>query len=55
MSVFRDPLARIHPDPDHSTAEEREIIVGHSISGRLSLGVKRRFLLPAHRHARSFA
>jgi uncharacterized DUF497 family protein len=31
-----DPVARIHGDPDHSEAEAREIIVGHSIHQRLS-------------------
>ena len=37
MSVFDDPLARIHDDPDHSTGETREIITGYSHSGRLLL------------------
>lgn len=37
VTVFGDPLARIHPDPDHSVGEAREIIVGHSTSGRLVL------------------
>jgi uncharacterized DUF497 family protein len=27
-TTFRDPLARIHDDPDHSASEHREIIVG---------------------------
>jgi uncharacterized DUF497 family protein len=31
---FRDPLARIHADPDHSASEVREIIVGHSTSAK---------------------
>jgi len=34
-TVFDDPLARIHDDPEHSEFEEREIIVGQSGSGRL--------------------
>ena len=34
MTVFRDPLARIHDDPDHSIGESREIIVGTSTAGR---------------------
>ena len=34
-TVFNDPLARIFDDPDHSITEAREIIVGHSIAGRL--------------------
>ena len=37
LSVFMDPGARIHGDPDHSEAEAREIIVGHSIHQRLLL------------------
>lgn len=35
MTVFGDPLARIHDDPSHSAAEHREIIVGQSARGRL--------------------
>lgn len=37
VSVFRDPLARIHDDPRHSEQEQREIIIGHSAKGRLIL------------------
>jgi uncharacterized DUF497 family protein len=37
MSVFDDPLARIHDDPDHSDDEMREIITGYSSSGRILL------------------
>ena len=37
LTVFMDPLARIHGDPDHSEGEAREIIVGHSIQRRLLL------------------
>ena len=37
LTVFGDPLARIHDDPYHSEREHREIIVGHSIRGRLLL------------------
>ena len=37
MTVFRDPLARIHDDPDHSVRESREIIIGTSTAGRLIL------------------
>ena len=37
MTVFADPLARIHDDPAHSSSEHREIIVGHSSVGRLLL------------------
>jgi len=37
VSVFADPLARIHDDPHHSVSERREIIVGHSARNRLLL------------------
>ena len=37
VSVFEDPLARIFDDPAHSSEESREIIIGHSIAGRLLL------------------
>jgi uncharacterized DUF497 family protein len=36
-TVFQDPLAKIHSDPDHSESEDRAILVGHSTSGRLLL------------------
>lgn len=36
-TVFQDPLAKIHDDPDHSATERRDIIVGHSLQGRLLL------------------
>jgi uncharacterized DUF497 family protein len=36
-TAFQDPLARIHADPDHSTSESREILIGHSAKGRLIL------------------
>ena len=36
-TVFADPLARIHDDPDHSVGEIREIIVGLSSQDRLLL------------------
>ena len=35
LSVFRDPLAHIFVDPDHSVDEDREIIIGHSLEQRL--------------------
>ena len=35
--VFQDPLAKIHPDPDHSESERREILIGHSMQARLLL------------------
>ncbi|MBI3823324.1 MAG: BrnT family toxin [Planctomycetes bacterium] len=34
-TVFRDKLAAIFPDPDHSDDEQREIIVGNSDRNRL--------------------
>lgn len=34
-TVFTDPFARIFDDSDHSAAEHREIIVGHSNRSRL--------------------
>jgi uncharacterized DUF497 family protein len=37
VTVFRDPLARIHHDPAHSDDERREIIIGQASSGRLLL------------------
>jgi uncharacterized DUF497 family protein len=35
LTVFRDPLARIFDDEDHSIEERREIIIGHSSQRRL--------------------
>lgn len=35
VTVFRDPLAKIHDDPDHSATERRDIIVGHSATSQL--------------------
>lgn len=35
VTVFQDPVAKIHADPDHSVIEVREIIVGHSARHRL--------------------
>jgi hypothetical protein len=35
VTVFIDPLARIHDDPAHSSSESREIIVGNSLQDRL--------------------
>ena len=37
MTVFRDPLARIFDDEEHSKEEKREIIIGHSVQQRLVL------------------
>jgi uncharacterized protein len=36
-TVFQDPLARLHSDPDHSGSEQRAILVGHSATGRFLL------------------
>jgi uncharacterized protein len=36
-TVFQDPLARVHPDPDHSESEARGILIGRSGKGRLLL------------------
>ena len=36
-TVFRDGLACIFDDEDHSMEESREIIIGHSAAGRLLL------------------
>jgi uncharacterized protein len=35
IAVFSDPLARIFPDPDHSEAEQRELIVGYDSTASL--------------------
>jgi uncharacterized DUF497 family protein len=35
LTVFADPLANIFDDPDHSSAERRELIIGHSMTERL--------------------
>lgn len=35
LEAIRDPLARRWPDVDHSTHEERTIVIGSSQSGRL--------------------
>ncbi len=35
MTVFRDPLARSIPDPDHSVGEERWVTIGEGSSGNL--------------------
>ena len=34
-TVFQDPLAKMHGDPDHSQEEWRAIMVGHSGQHRL--------------------
>ena len=34
-TVFGDPLSGTIPDPDHSTGEERFLIIGLSSTGRL--------------------
>jgi len=37
LTVFRDPLAVIFDDEEHSEDEPREIIIGHSVKQRLIL------------------
>jgi uncharacterized protein len=37
LTVFADPVARILDDPDHSSDEAREIIIGYSQRQRLLL------------------
>lgn len=39
LTVFRNLLARVLPDPTHSEQEERSLIIGHSAAGRLLLVV----------------
>jgi uncharacterized DUF497 family protein len=39
LSVFRDPLARVLPDPTDPSGEDRAIMMGHSDQGRLLLVV----------------
>jgi uncharacterized DUF497 family protein len=34
-TVFRNPLARIFPDQDHAPTDNRELMVGHAVTGRL--------------------
>ena len=34
-TVFADPLAILIPDPDHSDAEQRYLVLGMSTGGRL--------------------
>jgi hypothetical protein len=34
-SAFSDPLSIVIPDPDHSVDEERFLLVGHTLDGRL--------------------
>jgi uncharacterized DUF497 family protein len=34
---IRLPRSKIHPDPDHSASEARELLIGHSARGRLVL------------------
>jgi len=37
VSVFQDRLAEVHPDPDHSDSEPRQVLIGHSAQRRLLL------------------
>ena len=38
-TVFRNPLARVLPDPTHNEQEQRSLILGHSEGGRLLMAV----------------
>jgi uncharacterized protein len=38
-TVFRNPLAKVLPDPTHSEREIRSLIIGHSLGRRLLLVV----------------
>jgi uncharacterized DUF497 family protein len=38
-TVFRNPLAKLLPDPTHSDQEQRSLAIGHSAAGRLLLVV----------------
>ena len=38
-TVFRNPLAKVLPDPTHREHEVRSLIIGHSAGGRLLLVV----------------
>jgi uncharacterized DUF497 family protein len=37
VTVFQDPMTKVHSDPDHSESERREILIGHSMQARLLL------------------
>jgi len=37
LTVFGDPLARIHEDLPHSATDQREIVIGRSTADRLLL------------------
>jgi len=37
VTVFQNPLAKVHTDPDHSESERREILIGHSAQRQLLL------------------
>jgi uncharacterized DUF497 family protein len=39
ITVFVDPLARAFDDPDHSQGEQRALLIGRSLPGRLLLVV----------------
>jgi uncharacterized DUF497 family protein len=42
ITAFSDPLAMLLPDPDHSIAEQRYLVLGTSTQGRLAGGSRRR-------------
>jgi len=37
-TVFRNPLAKVLPDPTHSEREQRSLIIGHSAGGERPSG-----------------
>jgi uncharacterized DUF497 family protein len=37
VTLFQDPMAKVHADPDHSESERRQILIGHSMQARLLL------------------
>jgi uncharacterized protein len=46
VTAFADPHAGIKPDPDHSEEEDRELILGMSVSRRLLVSfVERRLAI----------
>jgi uncharacterized DUF497 family protein len=51
-TVFDDPLAMIFDDPLHSIDERREIVIGHSVEGRLLIVC---FTETSHEHIRIFS
>jgi uncharacterized DUF497 family protein len=54
LTVFSDPVARIFDDPDHSSHERREIIIGYSRRPRAAdRGIHRARRSGSHHHRAS--